>query len=128
MQKQWTSLEGTLGQLSDNARKLTELSVGEFDAKQVEEIQAEQKTLIQKFQEYSDSFFGSDYVLPDEMTKKIHEIQKENDRFISNLVIRKSLIQNEVEELNKASGTMQEIKPRYGKTSIDYRQKVSCLG
>lgn len=128
MQKQYLSLEDTLCQMSRNARKLTALSIGAFDAKQVEDVQSKQKTLIKKFQECSISFLGENHVLPDEMTEEIREIQRENERFINNLVVRKALVQNELEEINKASGTMQEIKPRYGKTSLDYRQKVSCLG
>lgn len=125
-------IHNALDAVMDNAIALKTASQG--DSPHLKDLQAEQKQLVaylleeenQLIKAYGKNWKEEAPFTSTRIEEKIQKIQWLHKQFIQNLIVRKKLIELEVNELNKARRSLAKMKNFYG-PKREARTKLDTL-
>lgn len=114
-----TEMEDTLDALLDGAKALHLMSSGTIVPEQLNELQQQQRELVAKLQEQDGVFQSLSRKQGNvdgqaRINEKLESFASLNQSFISNLAVRKGLINFEVQKLAQAHVSLDGMKRRYG--------------
>ncbi|MDF2550134.1 MAG: hypothetical protein K0S07_1201 [Chlamydiales bacterium] len=100
--------------LVNNAKQLLEISAQEIDPQEIARLQDEQELLIQKLAQASDGLEKSASPFWKEAEASLRQFEELNGSFISNLQVRKGLIQFDLDKIQESRHSLSNLHSSYG--------------